>query len=361
MEYKTVVHVISSFNRGGRERQLATICKNSKHGFVINKVVCLNRTSNTYIDEYKLSNDFFVLSSPRPIKRLIEIIEIVNENKADYIWSWGGAEATYGLFLSMITSVIHINGSIRHGLVLFRPKQIWRLLILHLSRNIVANSHAGLKANKLNRGSVLYNGIDEDFFLENKDKSSLIRRELGIDENTVLLTSLANLVPYKDYTTILYALELIKAKGIPFHFIAIGEGSERHRIEYLIESLNLSRNVSFPGLRTDVKDILYASDIFIHSSLGEGCSNAILEAMATGLPIIASDTGGTAEIIDNSYGRLFQFRNILELAEKIEELILNKSLRTTFGNNAKIKAKNNFSVERMIGQYNKIIEDQIIP
>ena len=79
--------------------------------------------------------------------------------------------------------------------------------------------------------------------------------------------------------------------------------------------------------------------------------------MAAGLPIIATDTGGTNEVVDASNGRLFEFQNIEQLAAIIQELISNKSLRKDLGKNSKMKALSNFSIERMMSNYYKIIED----
>jgi len=353
---KRVIHLISSFNRGGRERQLATIYKYTDKNRFLTKIVCFNRTANTYIEEYGMSDDVIFLSSKNFIKRFREIRLIAKESKADIIWTWGGVEATFGVLLSLTSSVKHINGSIRHGIVRFSFHQVWRMIVLHLSKNIVANSNVGLKANKLNRGLVLYNGIDGTFFSQPDREPVLIRKEFGIDKNTIVLTSVANLVPYKDYYTVLKALSTVISKGIPFHYIAIGEGSERKSIEKLIQNLNLTENVSLLGNRTDIKEILYTSDIFIHSSLGEGCSNAILEAMAVGLPIIASNTGGTSEIVDETNGRLFEFQNVEQLASLILEMICNKSEMEIMAENSKRKALDEFSTDRMIYNYYNIIE-----
>ena len=125
----------------------------------------------------------------------------------------------------------------------------------------------------------------------------------------------------------------------------------------LSKRLNLSVEVSFPGSRNDIKDILYISDIFIHSSRGEGCSNAILEAISAGLPIIASNTGGTGEFVDDNIGRLFEYQNVGQLSERIIEIITNNSLRETLGENSKRKAIKDFSIDRMMSDYYQILED----
>lgn len=352
-----VLHLISSLKHGGRERQLATIYKYSDKNRVSNKILCFNRTPSSYIVEYDLTNDLMFLATHNPYKRLVRIKRAIRESKADIVWSWGGIEAAYAMLISFTSNSKHINGSIRHGIVRFNTHQLWRMIILHLSKNIVANSRAGLIANKLNRGLVFYNGIDSKFFVKPDKKSSVTRQELGVGDDIILLASVANLVPYKDYDSILKALCVLKEKRIPFHYIAIGDGPERNRIGGLVEKMNLSQDVSFLGSRNDCKDILYASDIFIHSSRGEGCSNAILEAMAAGLPIIASATGGTSEVVDISNGRLFAFKNVEQLAKEIEDLIRNKSVREELGRNSKIKAQRDFSIEKMMSNYYKLIDD----
>lgn len=354
-----ILHIISSLNRGGRERQLSTIYKYSDKSRLSTKVVCFNKTTSSYIEEYGMSVDVIYLSSKNFFKRVIEIRRIIKENNTDIIWTWGGFEATFGLLLSVTSSVKHINGSIRHGIVRFNKHQLWRMVVLHLSKHIVANSNAGLRANKLKRGFVIYNGIDDKFFTQKDKKPYLIRTEFGIDDDTIILTSIANLVPYKDYNTILKALSAVKLSGIPFHYIAIGEGSERKNINKLIQTFNLNENVSFPGSRTDIKEILYTSDIFIHSSLGEGCSNAILEAMAAGLPIIATDTGGTNEIVNETNGGLFEFQNTEQLANILREMICNKSKRELMAENSKRRAQTEFSTDRMMYNYYNIIEGLI--
>ena len=351
-----VLHLISSFKRGGRERQLATICKFSDKSRIANKIVCFNQAPTSYIEEYGLSGDIVYLSSKKFFKRYSEIRKVIKQDNIDIVWTWGGIEATLGVMISLLSRVKHINGSIRHGIVRFSGHQLWRLLILHLSKNIVANSRTGLKANKLNRGLVLYNGIDNNFFTQPEKARSGIRREFGIEDDCIVLTSVANLIPYKDYDTILNALSILKIKGIRFHFLAIGEGTERKTFEDLAKSLDLADRVSFPGNRQDIKDILYATDIFIHSSLGEGCSNAILEAMAAGLPVIATDTGGTKEIVDNSNGRLFEYQNVEQLTAFLLELINNNSLKDELAENSKKKAMTSFSIERMLSDYYSIIE-----
>jgi glycosyltransferase involved in cell wall biosynthesis len=117
----------------------------------------------------------------------------------------------------------------------------------------------------------------------------------------------------------------------------------------------LQDKITILGQRTDIKEILNVSNILIHSSRGEGCSNAILEAMACGLPIVATDTGGTAEIIHNDFGYLFPFKDVDRLYSILKTLTDNKGELEKMGRTARTYAKNNFSVQKMISEYQKII------
>ena len=354
-----IVHLISSLKRGGRERQLAGILKSSHTGYQ-NMAIVFNKSQNSYEQEYNLGSKLFYLHSKNPYSRLVEILKIIKREKPDIIWSWGGFEATFGLPVSLFSSARHVNGSIRHGIVRFNRKQIWRMILLHISRNIVANSFAGLKANRLKRGVVMYNGLDDGFF-QTPDKTVFLEQNPDIveikKEGTLVLISVANLVPYKDYFTILKALQQINNSGIRFHYFIIGEGPDRSAIEKDITDKKLENNVHLLGRRNDIRELLFMGDIFIHSSLGEGCSNAIIEAMAAGLPVVATDTGGTSEIVKPSHGLLFEYGNSQQLTGHLQQLMENPESIVQMKINAREYAVTHFSMDRMMKDYESILEN----
>jgi glycosyltransferase involved in cell wall biosynthesis len=349
-----VIHIISSLVRGGRERQLAGILKNCDA-----RAIVFNKKKSSYEQEYNLTGKLVYLKSKNPITRFFEILNILKKEKPVIIWTWGGFEATFGLLLLLVTPIRHINGSIRHGIVRFKRKQIWRRFILHLSRHIVANSHIGLRANGLKRGLVLYNGLDEKFF-EPLDTALYLKQQPDIhrilDKEGMVFVSVANLVPYKDYFTVLKALEQLQNNGYQFIYLIIGEGINRNAIGAEILLRGLDASVYLLGRRTDVKELLSISDLFIHSSLGEGCSNAILEAMAAGIPVVASATGGTPEIVDESYGRLFKYQHWEQLHDYLEWFLSNPQKMKEMGSKARETAQNRFTVTNMINEYEQIIK-----
>lgn len=345
--------------RGGRERQLASIFKYSRVAEIESKILIFNKVQDDYLSEYDISDDeIYYLDSKKTSKRLKGIKKVYKTFQPDIIYTWGSFEFSFCFFLKRSTRAKIINGSIRHGIVLFNKKQVSRLIFLHLSKYIIANSKAGLKANKLNRGYVLYNGIDKKFTesVSTEDRAKIIKSVFGEYTNETVFVSVANLVPYKDYFTILQALKKIADKGFRFLYMAIGEGVLREKLEDEIRILGLEKSVKLVGRKSNVEEYLGVGDIFIHSSKGEGCSNAILEAMAASLPIIASDTGGTNEITGNENGRLFQYQNAIQLEDAIESLLTSPESIPVKGKISRQIIEERFTVEKMISNYISILE-----
>lgn len=353
MKKVTVVHIISSMQRGGRERQLALITKYSKK--IDNRIVYFNECSEGYIEQYGLQNVCHHCQEKGYWKRVWATLTLTEEIGADVLVSWGNMESTIAIILSFLTGLPFINFSIRHGIRSRMLSHYFRTLVLHLSKNIIANSHAGLRANNLRRGYVLYNGIEEYQQKTSATASSAdIRAEHGIDQDDVILVSVANLVPYKDYFTILFVLNALRNEGYSFHYFVIGEGPLRHEYESYIAKNGLQDFVHLIGRATDPHRFLHFADIFIHSSKGEGCSNAILEAMSMGLPVIASDTGGTSEIVgDNAI--LFPYKDQQALHEAMVKLIEDESLRQGMGKKSQKLFNDRFSLDRMLNEYHDII------
>lgn len=353
MKKVTVVHIISSMQRGGRERQLALITKYSKK--IDNRIVYFNECSEGYIEQYGLQNASLHCTEKEYWKRVWATLKLSKELGADILVSWGNMESTIAMIVSLLAGIPFVNFSIRHGIRSKRFSHYLRTVVLHLSRNIIANSYAGLRANNLRRGYVLYNGIEEYQQKPSAAASSDdIRAEHGIDQDDVILVSVANLVPYKDYFTVLSVLKTLRDEGYSFQYLVIGEGPLRREYESYITKNMLAESVHLIGRVTDPHRFLHIADIFIHSSKGEGCSNAILEAMSMGLPVIASDTGGTSEIVgDNAI--LFPFKDKQALKEAMVKLIDDESLRQEMGQKSKSLFKDRFSLDRMLNEYHDII------
>ncbi len=348
-----VAHIISSLKRGGRERQLSIICKYSTQ--VQNIIIYYNESDSDYIKEYQLENKAICVAERGFTRRISKTIRICKEYKIDCIITWATMETVIGIIVSQFLMIPLINFSIRHGIRKKNFLHLFRTFLLHISKNVVANSVAGLRANNLSKGIVIYNGMENiPEFVSCEDKTALKRKQLGLSDIIVFI-SVANLVPYKDYFTILKALNEIKRQNLGFYFIIVGEGPNRKKIESMIMEYNLKDDILMTGSISNVNDYLKVADIMIHSSMGEGCSNAILEGMKHGLPVIATDVGGTPEILDQRNALLFEYGDAQSLQKHIEYLLNNPSLASQMGRISHLMATQRFSVERMITDYERTV------
>ncbi|MFW5887030.1 MAG: glycosyltransferase [Bacteroidota bacterium] len=350
-----IIHLISSLTRGGRERQLATIIANTNWEQYPSQLLYFNKRKNSYIDEYGLTRVSTQVKSKGKWKRLVELNHILKKEQPDVVLTWGNGESVSILLLKPFHKFHFINGSVRHGIRSRKFSHYFRTLVLHLSQHVLANSKAGLKANNLRRGIVLYNGVDEKFLKPLPDRVKTRKELTGVPDTIPIMISVANLVPYKDYFTILKALKQIKEAGQAFYYLILGDGSMRSEIEATIQKYDLKDNIRIVGNVENVSDYLKISDIFVHSSKGEGCSNAILEAMAAGLPVVASDTGGTSEITNSQNSILFQFKNVEELKNSILYYLQNNQARNEAGKQSKKIVYERFSIQRMMEDYYQIL------
>jgi len=200
---------------------------------------------------------------------------------------------------------------------------------------------------------LIYNGLDIPEKV-NSDLRNKARKNLSLKNNLLIFTVVANLIPYKGHKDLFYALNNIH-KSLPKEWIlfCIGrdEGCQNEFSELAIR-LNLQNHVRFLGYTRNIKKYLYASDIGILPSHQEGFSNSLLEGMAFGLPMIATDVGGNPEaIVNNENGFIVPPNDPNNLSKKILDLIENKDLRERFGQKAHNYVKRNFSIDQCIQNY----------
>ncbi|HSP88800.1 MAG TPA: glycosyltransferase [Ignavibacteriaceae bacterium] len=355
-----ILHVISDLRRGGRERQLSIIANNS-NSRLENHVIAFHKNDNIYLNEYS----FPIISYTRnnKIKRLFDLYNYVKKNKINLIHTWGNNETIYSFFAAKLSGIPLLNGSIRHGIRLNKFSHRFRSFVLKRSKFILGNSYAGFNVNKIKLNNkkhfVVYNGIEDKFFIS-KNPAAKNKFLCGkkLPENTIVLISVSNFIPFKDlFTPIKVISDLIK-HGYQLHYILIGKGPLQKDIEAEIKNLSLENNVSILS-NCNIPELLSIADIFIHSSLGEGCSNAILEGMAAGIPILASDVGGTKEITDKMNAILFEYKNFDDLFNKLKYLLDNVEIREKMGQKSKEIVKERFAVNKMIENYT-IVVDRIL-
>jgi glycosyltransferase involved in cell wall biosynthesis len=181
-----------------------------------------------------------------------------------------------------------------------------------------------------------------------------VRRELNVHDDELLIVSIGNLYPVKGHAVLLRALaELEEQGGAPQWRLAIaGRGEDEQRLRSIAHDAGITARAHLLGFRSDAPDILAAGDIFVMPSLSEGLPLALIEAMATGLAIVASDVGGIPEVV--ARGReavLVPAASPTALAAAIRGLLDDPVRRATLGAAAQRRAHRDFSVARMADAY----------
>jgi sugar transferase (PEP-CTERM/EpsH1 system associated) len=205
------------------------------------------------------------------------------------------------------------------------------------------------------RVEVIYNGVDVSRYDPQRPLRDAVRKELGYDPGEILIMQVARLNRLKDHPTALGAMARL-AKDCPqARLVLVGDGEERAALEDLTDELGLRSIVRLLGTRSDVARLLQAADIFLLSSISEGIPLTIIEAMATGLPCVATRVGGIAEVIvDGETGRLAHARDAVALAERLRELIGEPDRARRMGAAGRIRAEQKFSDTAMHTSYGKI-------
>ena len=200
---------------------------------------------------------------------------------------------------------------------------------------------------------IIANGVNVADYDDASGRSAA-RAALGLKAEAALVGTVARLEPVKRLDVLLEALASLK--DVPA--LIVGYGAEEERLKALARRLGLAGRVRFAGQQRDVSRRLAAMDVFVLSSDWEGMSNALLEAMATGLPVVATATGGTPDVVlDGLTGILVPPGQPAALARALETLLNDPTLRWKMGQAGRRRVANLFSVERMVRSTQELYDD----
>ena len=208
----------------------------------------------------------------------------------------------------------------------------------------------GIRADKI---IVIPNGIpliDPD-----PDTRKRKRSEIGLADSNFAIFNVGRLVPEKAQNLLIEAAAQVTELRPEARFFIAGEGPFHDALQTQIMKKSLQDKVKLLGARTDIPELLQAADLFVLFSETEGMPISLMEAMAAGLPVIASALEGMDELIeDHISGRLIPFGNVPKLAETILQLIDHPELRMNLGMNAKQTIRNSFTIEKSCQKYEKV-------
>ncbi len=184
-----------------------------------------------------------------------------------------------------------------------RKRILFNRLFLRRSDRVVSVGQTVKRALVENEGipservQVIYNGVDLDRFGPSECVRATVRDELCLGPSEFVIIQVARLDPLKDHLTAIRMMAKLKAKRDDVRLLLVGGGPERAAIESEIGRLGLARSIQLLGMRDDVDRLLCAADVALLTSVSEGIPLTLIEAMATGLPVVATDVGGVSEVV----------------------------------------------------------------
>ena len=203
---------------------------------------------------------------------------------------------------------------------------------------------------------VIENGIDTQLFAPKRGMLASFREEIGIPQNRFVVGTVGRVVAIKGQKVLLKAIELLANRGVDIHAVIAGTGPELDALRQSVaESPVMSGRVSFVGAVQNVCEILNAMDTFVLPSLSEGMSNTLIEAMACGLPVLASRVGGNPEVVEeNCSGLLFEPGDAEGISNLLYGLWSDPDRREILGIQARRRAVERFEMARMVEDYRKL-------
>lgn len=260
-----------------------------------------------------------------------------------------------GTPVKVVTERCGVRKSRGAGYKTYRTVEDW---LTRFADGVVPNSAAGCD---LLRGRgiapekirVIYNGLDPDRLRVDEGRMWAIRRETGVPDGGKVVGILATLSPAKDHATFLRAAAVAALGDPALRFAIIGDGPLRGELRTQAGELGLADKVTFFGFQREVADYIAACDLLVSSSRdNEGCSNSILEAMALGVPVIATDVGGNGELVmEGKTGYLVPVGDDVALAAAIGRACHDPARSGRLAAAARQMTETRFSLARMVADY----------
>lgn len=205
-------------------------------------------------------------------------------------------------------------------------------------------------------------GLELDVFSSIESRNGKLRSELGIGNDCVLIGIIGRLVPVKNHRMFLDACRRLfdLAGGLDIRCVVIGDGEERGRLEGYAGELGIQEEVVFTGWKKEMADAYADLDIVALTSLNEGTPVALIEALASGRPVVSTDVGGVKDVVEGGInGYLVAPEDISDFAKRLFELAGDPKKRDEFGRNGRKKVLQKYSKERLVKDIKVLYEEAL--
>ena len=358
-----ILHVITSLRTGGAEKLMVGLLPKLRDLGNEVELLLFDGVDTPFRQQLEQSNIKIYATrigesvyDPRNISYLRNIInnyQIIHTHNTSPQLFAALAKSLSPKARTLLVTTEHNTTNRRRDNFLFKPIDKWMYrqyaTVICISEQAETNLRQYLNDNS-SKICTIYNGIDLPNFSESSNQS------LNRHDSHIVVTMVAAFRKQKDQATLIRAISLLP-KSIHLQLVGDGEIELIENCKSLVRQLNISDRVSFLGMRTDVPEILNASDIVVLSSHYEGLSLSSLEGMASGKPFVASDVDGLHEIV-NGYGVLFPHEDAQALAEIILKLSEDKNFAEQIAIKCQARARQ-FDINIMANHYNTIYQNLI--
>jgi glycosyltransferase involved in cell wall biosynthesis len=355
-----ILHLIERLGPGGKERQLVELLRGLfAHRDIESFVVITDEDEVRYeVDSEHAQVIQLVRKGKRDLRLFKSLYELVSELKIDIIHSWGSMCSIYAAPVAKLCGTAFVNGFVRDApphVTVWNKNYLFGKLTIPFSDVVVANSRAGLAAYRIpeRKGQCIYNGFSPERLSDLTDETEL-RSLLGITTPHIV-GMIANFTPRKDYATFVEMACRICRLRDDVTFLTLGSGETLQPLRDSVPSEH-SLRIKFLGRRFDIESIanLFTVGVLATNSRlhGEGISNAVTECMALGKPIVATNDGGTPELVlEGQTGFLVPSHDAGVLTDRVLRLLNDRALANQFGIEGRRRVETAFSLDAMCNAY----------
>jgi glycosyltransferase involved in cell wall biosynthesis len=364
-----LLYVIPRLARAGTERHLIGLANNLDKEIFDVSVCCLFDLGK--VDEADIKDIRVICLCRRNIydlRIIIDLYKFIKKGKFDIVHAY-----LFGFhYLALIPARL---AGVRVTLSSRRELATWKRFYHRLLENlgnlfadkVIACSNAAMRFSleteniSSDRIVTIYNGINLKNFSPGA-KSELLLKEFGLSAYDMVIGMVSNFSGGKGHDILLKAICKVKEVFPRIKCLLVGGGRLRVDYEKMSKRLDLGQNLIFAGQRDDIPELLRLMEVFVFSSQIEGLPNAILEAMACGLPVVATDSGGTPEIVENGKnGILVNPHDYLGMAKATIRLLNDRNLRTNMGEAGRDSIEVKFSLDKMLKNYADLYRSLVPP
>lgn len=371
-----VVHIIHELSTGGLENGLVNIINRSPPGRYRHAIVCLTRAAE-FANRITVPDVQVIELHKRPghdFGLYWRLLMALRTLRPAIVHTRNLATLEMQFVAALLPGVKRVHGE--HGRDVFdlhgtnRKYNLLRKAARLVVQRYIAVSKdledwlidtVAVPARKVRQ---IYNGVDQQKFHPRSGARPDMAPPGFLPADALVVGTVGRLAEVKNQLSLLRAVHTVlqerPALVLRLRVIIVGDGPMAGKIRQTLEELGLGSHVWLAGDRYDIPQLLQSMDLFVLPSLGEGVSNTVLEAMATGLPVIATDVGGNPELVQDGFnGFLVPVRDVAALARAITELASHPDRREQMGANAAGTVRAEFDWGRTVAEYLSVYDELI--